>query len=137
MSLILLAIAAADVLAASLLGGALFLLPCAALFVFLSACFGWLQVRDEGEHLAIRYGPLPVFRRKLPYSGMLGVEPARSDWLDGGGVHYVPGRGWIYNLWGRDCVRIQLRGLPIRVGTDDPEGLLAFLETRIGPRRAA
>ena len=103
----------------------------AALFVLLGLCFAHLTVRDGGDVLELRYGPLALFRKDIPYAEIRAVEKTRSDILDGGGIHYVPGRGWIYNLWGLDCVRITLEGRSTRVGSDDAEGLAAFLEGRI------
>jgi hypothetical protein len=45
----------------------------------------------------------------------------------------VPGRGWTYNLWGFDCVRLTFKnGRTVRVGTDDPIGLAAFLQPKLG-----
>lgn len=104
----------------------------ATILILAGLCFARLTIRDEGEALAIRYGPLPVFHRRLQYCKMGSVERARSDVLDGGGIHYIPGRGWIYNLWGFDCVRIRFDGAYVRVGSDDVDGLLDFLERRIG-----
>ena len=108
------------------------MLALAGLMIFLALCFQRLTVRDEGEWLAIRYGPLPLFWRRIPYASMTAAEAARSDWLDGGGIHYIPGRGWIYNLWGRDCVKLQLGNKKVRIGTNDVEGLLRFIKTRVG-----
>jgi hypothetical protein len=108
------------------------MLALAGLMIFLAMCFQRLTVRDEGKWLAIRYGPLPLFWRRIPYASMTAAEAARSDWLDGGGIHYIPGRGWIYNLWGRDCVKLQLGNKKVRIGTNDVEGLLRFVKTRIG-----
>lgn len=107
------------------------MLVLAGLTAILASCFRQLTVRDEGDALAIRYGPLPLFRRRIPYASITAVQAARSDWLDGGGIHYIPGRGWIYNLWRRDCVKLQLGNKAVRVGSDDVAALLRFLETRI------
>jgi hypothetical protein len=52
--------------------------------------------------------------------------------MDGWGIHYVPFRGWTYNLWGFDCVVLQLGSKTVRIGTDDADNLLAFLERQIG-----
>src|SRR5262245_32824577 len=71
----------------------------ATLFV-LAACFAHLRVRDAGEHLDVRFGPLRLFGKRIAYRDMRSVEPARSDFLDGWGIHGLPGRGWIYNIWG-------------------------------------
>jgi len=104
----------------------------AAVLAFFAFCFRSLRVRDAGDHLQLSYGPLPLFKKRLDYGRMRAVAPARSDVLDGGGIHFVPGRGWVFNLWGFDCVRIQLEGGVVRVGSDDVPGLVAFLERRIG-----
>ena len=94
-------------------------------------CFGSLTVRDEGQWLDVRFGPLPLFGTKIAYSTITGVEAASSGALDGWGIHWVLGRGVIYNLWGFDCVRIRVGKKIVRVGTDDVEGLLSFLRTKI------
>ena len=108
-----------------ILGGVSLLLVCTAM------SFGHLTVRDEGEYLAVRFGPLPIFHRRFRYAQITGVEAARSDLLDGWGIHCVPGRGWIYNLWGLDCVRIRVGGKAVRIGTDDVNGLVLFLKSKV------
>ncbi len=100
-------------------------------FVLVGFCFGSLTVRDEGDALAVRYGPLPVFRKRLAYSEMTDARPGRSTLIDGWGIHWIPGRGWIYNLWGFGCVRIQMGKRTVRIGIDDVEGLAGFLRRRI------
>ena len=60
------------------------------------------------------------------------AEAARSDWLGGGGIHYMPGHGWIYNPWGRVCVKLRLGEKKVRIDTNDVEGLLRFVKTRVG-----
>ncbi len=106
-------------------------LSLASLMFFLGFCFQYLNVKDEGESLKLRYGPLPVFSLRIPYNSIKSVEIGKSDWLDGGGIHYIPGRGWIYNLWGHDCVKLQLKTKVVRIGTDDVFGLQSFLETKV------
>ncbi len=101
------------------------------MFLATGLCFGSLTVRDEGQWLAVRFGPLPVFGRRIAYSSITDVEAARSDALDGWGIHWILGRGVIYNLWGFDCVRIQMGKKTVRVGIDDVEGLVSFLRTKI------
>jgi len=97
----------------------------------ISLCFGHLVVRDDRDALSVRFGPLPLFGVRVPYAQIMAAEAARSTFLDGWGVHWMPGKGWIYNLWGRDCVRIHMGRKTVRVGTDDVAGLLAFLKTRV------
>jgi hypothetical protein len=98
--------------------------------------FRKLHVVDEGDVLAIRFGPIPVFRKRIPYDRIVAAEADRTTVVDGWGIHWVPGRGWTYNLWGFDCVRLTCAdGRTIRVGTDDPEGLARFLKRKLGARQ--
>jgi hypothetical protein len=101
--------------------------------VTLVAAFSFrsLRILDEGNAMAIRFGALPIFRKRINYADIASAERDRSTIADGWGIHWVPGRGWTYNLWGMDCVRVTLRnGTTIRVGTDDPDGLAAFLDRK-------
>jgi hypothetical protein len=94
--------------------------------------FRYLWIRDEGGELAVRFGPLPVFRKRFLYSDLAAVERDKTKWIDGFGIHWVPQRGWTYNLWGFDCVRLTMRdGGIYRVGTDDPDALCTFLERKL------
>lgn len=93
-----------------------------------------MTVRDAGGHLEIRYGPLPFVRRRLELAAMTSARIGRTTLIDGWGVQWMPGRGWTYNLWGFDCVEITYRGRTVRVGTDDPRGLMAHLNRRIRQR---
>lgn len=95
--------------------------------------FRWLRVRDEGDYLGVRFGPIPLFGKRFRYADISSAEPDRTSIVDGWGIHWVPGRGWTYNLWGFECVRLTLKnGRTVRVGTDDPSGLAAFLQQKLG-----
>ena len=92
-----------------------------------------LRVYDAGESLVARFGPIPIFGKRIRYERIEAFAPDRTSLVDGWGIHWVPGRGWTYNLWGYDCVRLELLGgRTVRIGTDDPEGLAAFLRQRCG-----
>lgn len=110
---------------------AIILLITGLVIVLLTPAFRDMTVQDEGDCLAIRYGPLPLFRKRIPYAALTDAEPGRSSLIDGWGIHYVPGSGWTYNLWGFDCARLTVKGRTIRVGSDDVDNLVAFLKTRI------
>ncbi len=103
----------------------------AVVMLTLSFCFARLTVEVDEERLSIRYGPLPWFGAEVRLDEVTAVAYDRTNVLDGWGVHWVPGRGWTYNLWGFDCVRLELGNRTIRVGTDDPSGLLDALERRL------
>lgn len=113
------------------------LFTAAAIFVLLALCFYQLTVADAGDHLAVRFGPLPVFGTRVPYDAIRGLEAGRSAWIDGLGIHRIPGRGWTYNLWGRSCVLIRQDSGLVRIGSDDAPGLLAFLRRKTGVEAAA
>lgn len=100
------------------------------LFALLSFAFGHLTVRDEGDRLAVRFGPLPIFRKAIPYADITGAERDRSTFLSGWGIHYTR-KGWLWNVGGYDCVRIEMGAKSTLIGTDDPDGLVAFLKTRM------
>ena len=109
---------------------ALLNLGTAVLFVVVGLMFGSLTVRDEGQWLAIRFGPLPVFRKRIRYADITSVEPGRTAIIDGWGIHYIIGRGWTYNLWGFGCVKLTLGKKVIRIGSDDVDNLAEFLRSK-------
>lgn len=109
------------------------LLVVAASMFLTGFMFGELTVRDEGDFLEVRFGPLPVFCFQIRYDQVRSVERSRSSVLDGWGVHAFPGRGRTYNLWGFDCVKLDVDGKTVRIGSDDIDGLLALLETKTKP----
>ena len=107
-----------------------------ALMITLSFCFRWLRMHSEEHALRFAFGPLGPFRNALRYDGIRSLRADRSRWIDGWGIHYGVGRGWIWNLWGFDCVALVLTdGMRLRLGTDDVEGLLSHLEARTGLQR--
>ena len=112
-------------------GGLIVIAAVMAILLAISGMFKTLTVRDEGYHLAVRYGPLPLFFKNIPYSEIKSVEPDQTKFIDGWGIHWVPGRGTTYNLWGFDCVKLQVGNRVIRIGSDDVENLVEFLRERI------
>jgi hypothetical protein len=110
-----------------------FALAVAGIFVLCALMFGTLTVRGDGECLTLRYGPLPVFRKRVRYADVTAVEPGCTSIIDGWGIHYIPWRGWTYNLWGFGCVKLTLGKRVLRVGSDDVENLAAFLKAKIQP----
>jgi len=108
----------------------------AVVCIFLSFAFEHLTIRDEGDRLGVRFGPLPLFKKTIPYAEMTGVKRSCSTFLAGWGIHWTR-RGWLWNIGGLDCVRIEMGSRSVLLGTNDPDGLIAFLLSRIGPGRGA
>ena len=99
--------------------------------LLLGASIGHLIVEDEGDQLVVRFGPLPLFRRSIPYEDIVEVEQSRTTFLDGWGIHWSPWGGWVWNVWGYDCVVLRLQRGTLRIGTNDAEGLAGFVSVRI------
>jgi hypothetical protein len=100
-------------------------------YAFCALCFGQLTVCDEGECLRVRFGPAPLFGTRIRYAEVTAFAPDRSKFIDGWGIHHIPWRGTTYNIWGYDCVTFDVSGRIVRVGTDDPRGLIEFLKARV------
>lgn len=102
-----------------------------AIMVGISLCFRTLRLQSDEGDLTATFGPVQVFHKRVAYARIAGFRADRSNLIDGWGIHFRPGAGWIWNLWGFDCVRLELDdGTPLRFGTDDVAGLLAHLEAR-------
>lgn len=146
-------VAGAVVVAAALLrdaGPAPYILAfTAAIVCLIAAGFHHLTVEDLGDRLLIGFGPLPLFRRTLLYADVAAAEVGRTTMLEGWGIHVSPRGGWVWNIWGRDCVVVTLRRRlrPSRwrllsrllfdgddrltIGTDDAANLAEFLRGRM------
>jgi len=92
----------------------------------LALCFKHLKIESEEGALRIRFGPLPLFQRKIALERIRAARATRSSLIEGWGIHLGP-HGWIWNLWGFDCVELDLDRGKLRIGTDDPDGLVAFI----------
>jgi hypothetical protein len=105
--------------------------PIGLFMLVLAASFHHLTVEDQADRLSVSFGPVALFRRSIKYDAIISAEIGRTTLLDGWGIHMSLRGGWVWNLWGRDCVVLQLRKGILRIGTDDAEDLAAFLQSRI------
>ena len=108
-----------------------FLWGAASLMLLFAFTVVTLTVSSDGHRLRLRYGPVPLLRKTIYIAEIENARAARSRWIDGFGIHYVPLRGWTYNLWGRDCVELTVGLQTIRVGSDEPQQLAAHLDRQI------
>lgn len=109
----------------------------AAVLTLVAASFQQLTVRDEGDWLLVAFGPLPVFRRKVRYEDIVCVDVGRTRLVDGWGIHKSSQGGWVWNIWGFDCVTLTLKKSRLQIGTDDPHNLAEFLTSRITSQATA
>jgi len=108
------------------------MLPIVSLLILiLATSFHHLTVEDEGDRLSVSFGPTPLFRRTVPYTNIVSVEAGQTTFLDGWGIHMSLRGGWVWNLWGRDCVVLNLSKGTLRIGTDDAERLAKYVKARL------
>lgn len=59
----------------------------AAMMVLFAQMVRYFTIKDEGDHLSLRYGPLPVFRKTIHYADISRVEAGRTLVTDVWGIH--------------------------------------------------
>lgn len=98
--------------------------------VALALMWSRLTVRVAGDRLHWAFGPgWPRF--SLALADIERVEATRTTFWQGWGIHRTRA-GWLYNIAGRDAVRITRRdGRHLLLGTDEPRRLMAALERAI------
>lgn len=105
--------------------------PIGLLMLVLAVSFHHLKVVDQGDVLSVSFSPIPLFGKTVQYSDIVKVEVGRTLQFDGWGIHMSIRGGWVWNLWGRDCVVVHLKKGTLRIGTDDTENLAVFLGSRV------
>lgn len=96
---------------------------------------GRLRIRLDARRLEWQFGFVGVPRWGVDIAEIVSVEVIRTTWADGWGIRR--GReGWLYNASGFGAVRIRTRdGRSIRLGSDEPGRLAAFITARLPRRR--
>jgi hypothetical protein len=66
-------------------------------------------------------------RKSIELHDVTSVRQVRNRWWHGFGIRKTPS-GWMYNVWGLDAIDVEDKtGKVFRIGTNDPENLLAVL----------
>jgi hypothetical protein len=92
-------------------------------------CLSSMTVELTAQELRWRIGPGPMLR--LAREEIDGVRRVRDPWWGGYGttlfgIGFFPPKRWTFRIAGRDAVEVRLKqGGWRRIGTDDPQGLLA------------
>jgi len=93
--------------------------------------FGILTVNGDDRELSFHFG-LGIIKKRFLYTDIKSAQKVRNHWFWGWGIRWF-GRGWLYNVSGLDAIELSLKnGRALRIGTDEPDRLLAFLTTKIG-----
>jgi hypothetical protein len=102
----------------------------AVAFVLLAWVFSSLTIEVNDRELVSYFGP-GVWSRHVPLGDIARVERTTSSPLEGWGIRFTP-RGTLYNVSGTDAVEVRLAtGTRFRLGTDDPSGLAAALQSHL------
>lgn len=104
------------------------------LLAFLFANFFSLTVRIDEKKLSWSYG-VGLLNFSVPLEEIQQAIPVRTSFMDGLGIRYRPGKGWIYNVSGFHAVEItRTGGSKIQIGTDEPDILADTLQRVAGLR---
>jgi len=110
------------------IGAVVFLLMIIALYLFNS-----LVVRVSADKIYIAFGS-GLIRKNIQISTITSAEKVRNKWYYGFGIRLIPG-GQMYNVAGLDAVELKLtNGRVFRIGTDEPDKLLAVIHSQMGVR---
>lgn len=99
------------------------------LFLFLTWLFGSLTVEVDDEEVSHWFGP-GFWKKTYLLQEVESAKAVRNSWIFGWGIRFTP-HGWLYNVSGLDAVQLQLRsGRKLRIGTDDPQGLVEAISLK-------
>lgn len=100
------------------------------LLIIAGVCWtlGKLTISVNGQlQWHYRYG---LFKRSVNVADIAQVTQVRTSPIWGFGIHFT-NRGWLYNNFGLDAVRVELNdGRTFTLGTDQPQQLVNALQTR-------
>ena len=93
--------------------------------------FGRPTTSIDETHLRWHFGFLPFPAWKIPFTDMAAVEAGQCTLLEGRGIRMTRS-GMLYNACGKLTINIRTKnGKLVRLGTADPQRLLAYLQPRI------
>jgi hypothetical protein len=96
--------------------------------------FGWLVVEVDADAIDVRFG-VGLIGRRFDVADVRRCERIRTRLWWGWGLHWTPS-GWLYNVSGRDAVRIEfISQRAVMIGTDQPDALVRAIEAARGMHR--
>ena len=101
-----------------------------AVVAVMLALFSTLTVAVDDRAVRLWFG-LGSLRREVMLADVTYARKVRNHWYAGWGVRIIP-RGRLYNVGGLDAVELQMdNGRVVRVGTDQPDALLAAVDAAL------
>ena len=128
----LIGLAIETVLAASLSNRTLAAVPWMVPGLYAVLVVGWLLffrlVVTVDERVVRAAFGIGWISKEVPLSDILSAEIVRTRLWWGWGIHWTPA-GWLYNVGGRQAVRLVLASeRPLMIGSDEPQALLAAID---------
>lgn len=106
----------------------------AAVLAVVLTLFSTLTVTVDVTAVRLSFG-LGVLRREVSLDQVVSARAVKNSWLAGWGVRVIP-HGRLYNVGGFDAVELELdNGRVVRVGTDEPDALLAAVQRALAGGR--
>ena len=97
-----------------------------AILLLILFLFGGLTTRVDAVSLNLSFG-IGVIRKSVLLKDIESAESVENRWWYGFGIRLTP-HGWMWNMKGLSAIEITYKtGKKFRVGTTNPEGLLAAL----------
>ena len=91
---------------------------------------GWLTVEVSATEVRARLG-VGFYGRTIPVSSIVRCDAVRTRVWWGWGAHWTPS-GWLYNVSGRDAVRLEMqKERPVMIGTGDLAGLKTAIDAAV------
>jgi hypothetical protein len=91
--------------------------------------FAQLTVEVDERETRLRFG-IGLIRKTVQLADILRCDRVRTRIWWGWGLHWTPS-GWLYNVAGRDAVRLELAsGRAVIIGSDDAEALQQAIDAR-------
>lgn len=98
--------------------------------------FPTLATEVDDEALRVSFG-LGIVRTSVPLAEIVSLDRVIVRVWWGWGLHWTPG-GWLYNIGGRDAVKVTVRrDRGVIVGSDDADGLYEAIAARVAARRTS
>jgi hypothetical protein len=89
--------------------------------------FCTLTVQVNNNKIVVFFGP-GLIRKTFSVNEIRDTQIVKNRWYYGWGIRLLP-KGWLYNVSGFDAVALTLKNdRKYRIGTDDPNGLLAAIQ---------
>ena len=103
-------------------GARITVLVAAVVMMVSSFAFSSLTITVRDGQLSWWFGP-GIVKKTVPLASVESAEPTTTSIINGWGIHPT-GRGWLYNVAGRQAVLItQQDGKSFLLGTDEPDSL--------------